>query len=186
VGLSPPDPPLTDGTIVLRPFDERDVAAIDESLGVPDIQRWFGKSRLSALDVLERKRSGWLDGTSASFAVCDAHNDAVCLGQVFIEPGEDRRADLGYWLLPTARGSGRAVRAVTLVSLWAFREAGIARLQLWAEPTNLPSTRVAERCGFRAEGVLRAFIERDGLRRDVVFYSLLPGEIAAEHFANPS
>ena len=73
-----------------------------------------------------------------------------------------------------------------LASGWAFRDAGIARLQLWVEPVNAASVRVAERSGFRADGVLRSFIERDGVRRDVVFYSLLPSETTAAYFAKPS
>jgi [ribosomal protein S5]-alanine N-acetyltransferase len=185
VAFRPPDPPLTDGIVVLRPFDARDLPALEESSRDPDIRRWFGSSRRSARELLENKRRGWVDGTGAFFAVCDAQKNAACLGQVFVEPGEDRRADVGFWLLPWARGGGRAVRAVTLASLWAFREAGIERLQLWVEPANVPSTRVAERSGFQAEGVLRSYIEREGVRRDVVFYSLLPGDIAAEHSPIP-
>jgi len=187
VGLAPPDRPLTDEIVSLRPFAERDVAAIEQALGDPEIQRWFGKPRGTAREFLERKRREWVEGTSASFAVCDEHEEARCVGQVFINVGEDHRGEVGYWLLPPARGAGRAVRAVTLVSQWAFPEAGFARLQLWTEPENVLSQRVAERAGFLREGVLRSYIERhDGTRADAVSYSLLPQDLAATDFANPS
>jgi len=163
----------------LRPFDERDLAAIDQGLRDDEIQRWFGRSPLTALEFLERKNRAWVSGEAASFAVCDASDDEVCLGQVFIEPGDDGRADVGYWFLPAARGCGLAIRAVAFAAKWAFLEGQNARLQFWAEPENLASVRVAERCRFQAEGVLRSFIERDGVRRDVVFYSLLPQDISA-------
>jgi RimJ/RimL family protein N-acetyltransferase len=37
---------------------------------------------------------------------------------------------------------------------------------------------VAERAGFKREGVLRAYGEVDGERVDAVFYSLLPSDVA--------
>ena len=183
--ISRPEGPLTDGVVALRPFDERDLPAIDEGLRDREIQRWFDVSRLTAREYLERKTRAWVNGEAASFAVCDAADHQACLGQVFIELDDDGRADVGYWLLPAARGRGLAVRAVALAAEWAFREGQIARLQLRAEPANVASVRVAERCRFRAEGVLRSFIERDGIRRDVVLYSLLPRDISADS-ANPS
>ena len=39
------------------------------------------------------------------------------------------------------------------------------------------SQRVAERCGFTREGVLRSFEERKGRRYDVVAFSLLPSDL---------
>ena len=42
----------------------------------------------------------------------------------------------------------------------------------------MPSQRVAEKAGFRREGVLRSFRELKGMRRDYVIYSLLPGDLA--------
>jgi RimJ/RimL family protein N-acetyltransferase len=45
------------------------------------------------------------------------------------------------------------------------------------EPGNEASQRVGERCGFRFEGVLRSYEEKDGQRVDNVVFSLLPGEL---------
>ncbi|GGM45300.1 GNAT family N-acetyltransferase [Dactylosporangium sucinum] len=36
---------------------------------------------------------------------------------------------------------------------------------------------LAERCGFRREGVLRSHLWFKGARRDTVMFSLLPGEL---------
>lgn len=99
------------------------------------------------------------------------------------------RADVGYWLLPEGRGRGCATRAVLLISEWAIRELGIVRLQLWAEPENVASLRVADRRGYQREGVLRSFEEVGGRRVDSVMFSLLPSDLAApfaNRFANPS
>jgi RimJ/RimL family protein N-acetyltransferase len=71
-----------------------------------------------------------------------------------------------------------ATRALRLVSVWALDELGLQRISLLAEPENVPSQRVAEKAGFRREGVLRSFRELKGARRDYVMYSLLPGDLS--------
>jgi RimJ/RimL family protein N-acetyltransferase len=75
------------------------------------------------------------------------------------------------------RGHGAATRAVRLLARWAFDDLGIARLELTCGPDNTASQRVAERCGFTREGVLRSHMPFKGGRRDTVMFSLLPGEL---------
>ena len=87
------------------------------------------------------------------------------------------RAAIGYWLAPHARGRGIATHAVRLIAGWAFRDLQVARLELTCGPDNVASQRVAERCGFTREGVLRSHLPFKGARRDTVVFSLLPGEL---------
>jgi RimJ/RimL family protein N-acetyltransferase len=87
------------------------------------------------------------------------------------------RAAIGYWLAPHARGRGVATHAVRLIAGWAFRDLQVARLELTCGPDNVASQRVAERCGFTREGVLRSHLPFNGARRDTVVFSLLPGEL---------
>jgi RimJ/RimL family protein N-acetyltransferase len=177
--LVPPDPPLSDGVVTLRPPDERDLAAIERGIADPDVIRSFGRPALAADEVLERNRQRWEGGTGATFAICERRDE--CLGHVFVNLAATRRgnAGVGYWLLPEARGRGLATRAVRLVSLWALGDLGLARLGLYAEPWNRASHRVAERSGFQLEGTLRAYAEIDGRRVDFVSYSLLPSDLEA-------
>jgi RimJ/RimL family protein N-acetyltransferase len=65
---------------------------------------------------------------------------------------------------------------VRLVTGWAFATLGLARLQLTCAPDNLASQRVAERCGFTREGVLRSHMAFKGGRRDTVVYGLVAGD----------
>jgi hypothetical protein len=41
VSLVPPDPLLSDGAIILRPLDERDVPAIERAARNAEIRKWF-------------------------------------------------------------------------------------------------------------------------------------------------
>jgi RimJ/RimL family protein N-acetyltransferase len=174
VGLTPPDPPLGDELVLLRPPEERDLPAIERGVRDPGVVRGFGRPSASARELLELNRRRWHDGEGATFAICDG--TGTCVGHVFVNLGGRGRGSIGYWLLPEARGKGLATRAVRLLSSWAFRELGLARLQLLTEPWNEDSQRVAERSGFEREGLLRSYGEIDGRRVDYVVFSLLPGD----------
>jgi RimJ/RimL family protein N-acetyltransferase len=89
----------------------------------------------------------------------------------------ERRAAVGYWLAPHARGRGVATCATRLLARWGFDRLGLERLELTCGPDNVASQRVAERCGFTREGVLRSHLRYKSGRRDSVVYGLLPGEL---------
>lgn len=175
--LLPPHPPLRDSELTLRPPDERDLPAIGRILDDPGWRAAFGPPMQTPAELLEWSRERWSDGSAATFAICAP--DDVCVGHVWLNlsPLDAKRAAVGYWLQREARGMGFATRAVKLVSAWAFRELGLARLAILAEPANRPSQRVAELAGFQREGVLRSYAEVGGRRVDYVLYSLLPGDM---------
>lgn len=103
--------------------------------------------------------------TSAEFVLGGASLNNIDLTQ--------GRASVGYWLTPQARGRGVTTRAVHLITRWAFDEVRLDRLELTCAPDNVASQRVAERCGFRREGLLRAHVPFKGGRRDTVVFGLL-------------
>ena len=82
------------------------------------------------------------------------------------------------WLDRRVRGRGLAVEALGLVTEWAFRDFGIVRVQLVTHLDNERSQRVAERCGFRREGVLRAWEPVKDEQPDVVMWSRLVNDPA--------
>ena len=80
-------------------------------------------------------------------------------------------AGIGYWVVPNARGRGLAARAVALLAQWALAEAGIARVEAWADSANVTCQRVLAAAGFTREGVLRSFLSFAGRRADAVVFS---------------
>lgn len=161
--------------VSLRPPEERDLPAIDRGIDDPDVIRAFGRATMSATQLLELNRRRWAEGTAATFAICDAAGE--CVGHVFVNISGPSRGSVGYWLLPEARGQGLATRAVRLISRWALRDLGLARVGLSSEVSNHASQRVAERSGFQKEGILRSLTEIDGRRADCFIFSLLPSDI---------
>jgi RimJ/RimL family protein N-acetyltransferase len=177
--LPAPVPPLTDGVVTLRPPSERDLPAIEQGIADPEVVRWIGPSEDSARQTLELNRSRWTEGTGATFSICDPKDD--CVGHVWVNLAGSRAGEVGYWLLPEARGKGLATRSVRLISRWALRELELSRLALLTEPSNERSQRVAERSGFVMEGVLRSYKEIAGRRIDCVVFSLLPADVGSDH-----
>ena len=68
-------------------------------------------------------------------------------------------------------------RGLRLLCRYAFDELDVKRVELWIEPGNGASLRVAEAAGFRREGLLRSFMHIGGRRRDMLMYSLLPNDL---------
>jgi ribosomal-protein-serine acetyltransferase len=67
----------------------------------------------------------------------------------------DRSAELGYWIASHAEGRGLVTRAGRLVLRWAFEILELHRVVVRCGVGNERSRRVAERLGFRPEGLLR-------------------------------
>jgi RimJ/RimL family protein N-acetyltransferase len=163
---------LTDGVVVLRDWEERDVEPAARACADPEIPRW---TRVPEDNTPELIRAFLASPVAeVRLIVADARTDEL-LGSIGLlrEVPEDRRAELGYWIAAEHRGRGIAVRAVNLLADWAFAEHGLARLELHVDPANTASIRVAEKTGFAFEGVLRSYEEIKGVRHDVAMHARL-------------
>jgi ribosomal-protein-alanine N-acetyltransferase len=172
--MSPPPqrlPTLTDGTVTLRPSVAGDVPAIDEGIHDRDVIRWVGPPEGTAADVLAINERRWASG-SPTFSICELDGNCVGLIWVNVRDGDPTTGSVGYFLLRHARGRGIATASVRLVSRWATRDLGIAKLRLVTEPGNERSRLVAERSGFRETAVLHHSATIGGRVIDQVVYEL--------------
>jgi RimJ/RimL family protein N-acetyltransferase len=119
---------------------------------------------------------GWLELGPDGFAV---EQNGSLVASVGFRVDHRGNGEIGYWCAAEARGRGVITRAVRLVCRHAFEDLGMGRLEILVDPDNVASRRVAEKAGFREEGVLRSHLtQRDGTRRDSVLYSRLPSDPA--------
>jgi RimJ/RimL family protein N-acetyltransferase len=177
-----PAQPLVDGPTTLRPWRDTDVPQLVMACQDPEIARWtrvperYGESDARAF--LLARYDAILAGTTAPFAIVTADDDTRLLGSVALMrfAWEHARGEVGYWLAVHARGGGHVSRAVRLVCAWGFDALHLERIDLLAGTENLPSQRVAERCGFVREAVLRSYMRGKGERQDMVSFGLLRGE----------
>jgi RimJ/RimL family protein N-acetyltransferase len=115
------------------------------------------------------------DGVLLDLVIADPSTDEY-LGEVMIAVGEHAVAEVGCLVAPSARGRGCATEALRLIVPWAFHTLGLARIHVFVAVTNPAGLALAERAGFRREGVLRAYLALNGARVDAVVFSRLPAD----------
>jgi len=84
------------------------------------------------------------------------------------------KAELGYWCRTSQTGRGLMTEAVRALSRLAISNLGSKRLEIIVDEENQPARKVAERCGFDLEGILRR--ERrapDGSLRNTCVYAYI-------------
>jgi RimJ/RimL family protein N-acetyltransferase len=123
---------------------------------------------------LERYEAGRLDGTREAFAALDDDGRFVGLALAVDIDREGREVELGYITAPAARGRGIATAMLDELTRWAFDELGALRVTLIIDVENRASSRVAERCGYVLEGVMRSSYLKDDVRIDAGLWSRLP------------
>jgi RimJ/RimL family protein N-acetyltransferase len=143
--------------LILRPPDERDVAAIARAIEEdPDIA-WF--IPLIPAPYTEADAREWLAGIpgrfesigETPFAITERGADELT-GSISVRLQE--QGSIGYWLRESSRGQGLMTEAVIAVVRWAAVEHGRYDLHLTTHPDNLASQRVAEKAGFVRGGMV--------------------------------
>jgi RimJ/RimL family protein N-acetyltransferase len=81
------------------------------------------------------------------------------------------KTEVGYWVRPSAAGQGFVSEGVQALVDWSLNQLHAQRVELVTDASNLASRRVAERCGFVLEGLLRNVMKAPdgGLRHSCVY-----------------
>jgi RimJ/RimL family protein N-acetyltransferase len=113
-------------------------------------------------------------GEFLGLAVTDA-TERPFLGQVMLHTvaWRHRRAEVGYWLVPAARGRGTGRTAVGLLVDWAFSALPLDRIEITTTPENAAARALAAALGFTEEGIMRARNHERGRSVDVVMLARL-------------
>ena len=123
-----------------------------------------------------RYEEGRNTGAKEAFAIVG--DDGAFLGLALAPTidAEAAEAELGYIVAAPARGRGVASEALRQLTAWAFEQRGIERAYLLIDVDNPASGKVAERAGYRLEGVMRSTYLKQGRRGDTQLWSRLPGD----------
>jgi RimJ/RimL family protein N-acetyltransferase len=164
----------------LRPLAEEHLDAVSALFDDPDVLRF---TRLPVppppgfeREWLDRYEAGRRDGTREAFAVVDDDGSFLGMAMAVDIDREAREVELGYIVAPAARGRGVATAALDELTRWAFAELDALRITLIIDVENRASARIAERCGYVLEGVMRSSYLKDDLRIDAGLWSRLPSD----------
>lgn len=175
--------PLTDGSVVLRDYYERDIPEIliayqDD----PRLHSLTGEDRPPSGAELgtraEREPGARAAGARATLSVLEP-GDETCRGQLIVGEADwdNSRAALTIWLAPQVRGRGLGRGALRLAGEWLLRSCGLARVEVLADPANAAVINAARGAGFVHEGLLRGYHRRRGARVDATVLSLITADL---------
>ncbi|BCJ48093.1 acetyltransferase [Actinoplanes ianthinogenes] len=168
--------PLESSRLRLRPFEAGDAAGVQAVWNDRDFLRFAPVGFRYAGASLELAREWCARGVDGWAGVSREHGRLACHVGLFSTDWSAMTTEIHYWTAVWARGNGFAVEAAGVVGRWALAQ-GMLRVTLHADTRNVASLRVAQRAGFRFEGVLRnASWTRSG-RGDLAVYSLIPGDV---------
>jgi RimJ/RimL family protein N-acetyltransferase len=87
---------------------------------------------------------------------------------------ESGSGEVGMWIRQECAGVGLGTRVLEAMLEWGFRDWGWDRIFWRCDTRNLPSARVAEKCGLRHEGTFRSdSVDVAGHRRDTHVYAMI-------------
>jgi RimJ/RimL family protein N-acetyltransferase len=164
----------------LELLDETHLTHVDSVLDDPDVLR-FTRIPVPVPEGFARR---WVEmyadarreGTREAFAAFDGDGAFAGLALAPEIDRDARQLELGYIVAPDARGRGNGTAILAALTRWAFDELGAQRIVLLIDVENVPSLRVAERCGYTKEGVMRSLHVKQGNRSDTTLWSRLPAD----------
>jgi ribosomal-protein-alanine N-acetyltransferase len=163
--------------MTLRPMRPSDGDALHAVWGDAEAMRYWDSPPMRSASVTrsvvarqcEEAKHGealyWamcLDGQRAPIGACDLSELDT----------HHRRAEIGFLVAREFWGKGYALEAMRAVVGYATNALKLERLSARTHSGNERSEALLKRLGFRHEGTLRAFVWREGTRRDCELYGL--------------
>jgi ribosomal-protein-alanine N-acetyltransferase len=145
--------PLRDGAVTLLPLDAEVPALLVAASHDHEVTRWTQVPAGMTLLDAGLVTAGWESNPSVVRFQVSLPDDSR-VGMVTVWINSDGEAEVGYWLLQSARGRGVARSALRVLCDWAFATSNLERLQLTTLLGNTSSEKVAAACGFHLAGAV--------------------------------
>lgn len=100
--------------------------------------------------------------------------DDQIVGTVGIKVNPHRKyiGEIGYFLDENFWGRGITTEAIRLAEKEGFEKIGLTRIEILMQPENKASEKVAVKCGYLKEGLLKKALEgTDGKKKDALLYA---------------
>ena len=138
---------------------------------------WVGKTTRAehSLEFIQESHRKLLDQELLALGI---FYDGVIIGGVGMHDWshDTRRAQIGYWISKEYEGRGIITRSLRAFITYLFGQIGLNKIEIHYVTANKRSAKVAERLGFRVEGVIRQSTIRNGMPDDLVVTGLLKSE----------
>ena len=170
--------PLESTRLILRPFDQADVIAVEEAMKDGRIVRMM-------LDIPQaypdRPVHEWIEnhaaqaatGEQVSAAIIHKATGALIGGIGITVSKKDANGELGLWIAPMWQNRGLGSEAAAVMRDYAFDSLRLHRLHANLVDVNRPAARVAEKIGMLYEGFQRQSRMQSGRFWTTTTYGML-------------
>lgn len=162
--------------LLLRQIADSDIDNIFKGLSHPDTIRYYGVS-FQTLEETKEQMTFYADltrnGTGIWFAVCSPDNKTFYgAGGLNGLDKHQRKAEIGFWLMPGYWGQGIMVEAMPLICDYGFDKLGLLRIEGFVESGNWNCKRAMAKLDFRFEGTMKDCEMKNGRLISLDVYAL--------------
>lgn len=128
---------------------------------------------------LRRYAEGIAEDRSYPFIVF-RESDGVMLGGITlanVRRGIAQAGTIGYWTGQPYAGKGYMTAALRVLLPTLFSELNLHRIEAACIPSNAPSIRVLDKCGFTREGLARRYLRINGIWQDHLLFGMLHDDL---------
>lgn len=148
--------PIQTARLTLRPYEDKDVAAMHYLLyGDAEVRKYTGgvSTEDETRKYIQRYIEGQRSNGHAYWAVTERHSGKL-IGEAGLKPLNDEgpEVELGYAFGKAYWGCGYAMEAASAVLDAAFGDLGLERVIATVDPANTGSRKVLEELGFSSAG----------------------------------
>lgn len=166
--------------IILSQNIKNDKPFLIEYLNDPDI---FNNTLKIPYPYTEKDADNWIkhaedkkykDDLFCNFAIRDKKMNLMGGIGFHMKYGpESHKDEIGYWLAKKYWNNGIMTEVVRGFCDYGFNSINLVRIEAHLFEYNLSSARVLEKCGFKKEGILKKYYNKNGQIIDSILYALV-------------
>ena len=173
-------PILESKRVTLRQFVESDLENVFKGLSHPEIIQYYGIS-FDSLEATKEQMNWFSDleknGNGIWWAVC-SKVDGKFLGAGGLNDlsKENKKAEIGFWLLKESWGKGFMTETMPLICNYAFEHIGLHRIEGFVETGNTNCKKALAKLKFNLEGTMKDCEVKNGNFISLDIYSKIANE----------
>lgn len=165
--------------LLLRKIQGDDIGNIFKGLSHPDVIKHYGVS-FKTLEATQEQMDWFNDleknETGFWWAVCSKDNSVFYGAGGFCDWDKNqKKAEIGFWLLPEYWGNGFMTEAMPMICNHGFQQMDMHRIEGYVESVNMNCKKAMNKLNFTLEGTMRDCEIKNGKFISVDIYAKLKG-----------
>ncbi|TFF97058.1 MAG: N-acetyltransferase [Promethearchaeota archaeon] len=174
---------INDGRVYLEKISENDTPFLYNSLKNEEIVKYMSLNPLPSLNhakkLIKRHKMYWEKYEQFNYIIKLKDRTTfrpIGSTSVWNIDWGNNRAEIGIWIIPSLWGEGFGTRAIKLVKIISFMHLKLNRLEAHIVTINKRSLQLFLKGGFKKEGLLKEYLNLDGVYFDVFLFAFLNSE----------